>query len=113
MRVLKWVSSAVGMGVLAVATTARAEAPGIYYSWRTLETNVPQCIDRASQALSTQNFQDIRTESNSIAGRTEDTTAVFICFGDATTSATTVMVIVSSEDDETAVTLREALKASF
>ncbi|HEY9764484.1 MAG TPA: hypothetical protein V6D07_18295 [Trichocoleus sp.] len=112
MALLKRIAAGVvGLGVLASAAIARAEAPGVYYSWRELETTSPQCLDRANQALTGQELRDIRTDGNSIAGRNDEATAVFVCLqGQA---GTTVMVIVAATNDEAAVNLREALKLAF
>lgn len=102
---------AVGLGVFTSAAVVRAEAPGVYYSWRELDTTTPECLERANQALISQALQDIQTEGNSIAGRNDDATAVFVCLQGQ--EATTVMVIVAATYDEAAVNLREALKSAF
>lgn len=99
-----------GLGVF-TAAAAQAEAPGVYYSWRALDTTVSQCLDRANQALTDQSLQDIQTEGNSVAGRNDESTAIFVCLEDS--QATTVMVIVASENDDAAVNLRETLKSIF
>ncbi|MBD0268856.1 MAG: hypothetical protein ICV77_11260 [Cyanobacteria bacterium Co-bin8] len=104
-------SAALGLGILSVATAAQAEAPGVYYSWRALDVNVSQCLSRASQALAGQDLEDVQTDLNSVGGRTEETTAIFVCLEDQ--QSTTVMVIVSGANEEAAVSLREALKAGF
>lgn len=99
------------VGTLAIASPAQAEPPGVYYSWRALETPVAQCIDQAEQALASQDLEPVQSDDISVAGRSEDTTAVFVCLDNGT--FTTVMVIVASSDDEQAYDLREALKAAF
>lgn len=102
---------AASVGSLAIASPALAEPPGVYYSWRALDTSVPQCLDQAEQALTSQELEPVQSDDISVAGRSEDTTAVFVCLDNGT--STTVMVIVASSDDEQAYDLREALKASF
>jgi hypothetical protein len=99
-----------GLG-LATATAAQAEPPGIYYSWRETEISVSQCIRRAEAALEGEGLENILADPTSIAGRSEDVTAVFICMEHS--DSTTVMVIVAGEDDAQAVRVREALKAMF
>lgn len=104
-------AGALGLGVFTSMATARAEAPGVYYSWREFDTTTAQCLDRANQALNSQELQDIQADGNSVAGRNDDATAVFVCLEGQT--ATTVMVIVAATYDEAAVNLREALKSAF
>ena len=104
-------ASLVGLGSLAVAAAAQAEPPGVYYAWRAMDTNVSQCLNQAEQALESQDLTTVQTDDISIAGRSEDSTAVFVCLEN--TDATTVMVIVASTDDDQALALREALKAEF
>jgi len=101
----------VGAGVLLLGAPARAEARGVYYSWRALDTDPEQCIDRAVRALDSESLVDVRVEGNSVVGRNPDATAVFVCLQDS--AASTVMVIVASSDDASAITLREALKTAF
>jgi hypothetical protein len=101
-----------GLGITAMAGAAQeVDPPGVYYSWRALQANVNQCLDRAANALASQSLDSIQADDTSVAGRSEEATAVFICMEN--TASTTVMVIVSSADEEEALTLREALKTSF
>jgi hypothetical protein len=106
---------ATSLGMVAMASVAnsavKAEPPGIYYSWRAMNTNVTECIGQASQALESQNLNPIQTDAISIAGRSADTTAVFVCM--ESSDSTMVMVIVASSDDDQALALREALKQVF
>jgi hypothetical protein len=101
----------VGLGATAAAAVAQANPPGVYYSWRVLETSVDQCLDRAADALANQQLDNIQADDSSVAGRSDVATAVFICMDQS--AVTTVMVIVSSEDEVEAVRLRESLKQSF
>lgn len=102
-----------------VATAAQAEAPDVFYSWRALETDVAQCLDRSAQALGSQGLLDVQIDGNSVGGRTDETTAVFVCLegtqaeAQTTSPATTVMVIVAGTSDDAALALREALKTAF
>lgn len=96
---------------MAVAAAAQAEPPGVYYSWRETDISLPQCIRRAEAALQEEDLENILADSTSIAGRSGDMTAVFICLEHQ--NSTTVMVVVAGQDDAQAVRLREALKASF
>jgi hypothetical protein len=96
---------------LTTATAVLAEPPGVYYSWRETEISVPDCIRRGSAALETEGLENILTDSTSVAGRSEDVTAVFLCLNHS--NSTTVMVVVAGEDDAQAVRVREALKATF
>lgn len=103
-----------GALILGASAQAQGEPPGIYYSWRATTTDVTQCIDRAGQALASQDLTPVQTDTVSIAGQSEATTAVFVCLetpGDS--EATTVMVIVAGANDDQAVALREALKRAF
>jgi hypothetical protein len=104
-------TAAVALGWSLWATAAQAEAPGVYYSWRALDTDVNQCLERANQALTSQALVDVQIEGNSVAGRTENATAVFVCLEE--NQATTVMVIVAGNNDEAALNLRETLKMAF
>ncbi|ASC72431.1 hypothetical protein XM38_033880 [Halomicronema hongdechloris C2206] len=104
-------AAAAGVGLLAFGPSARAEAPGIYYSWRALETDTAQCLDRAVQALDSESLVDVRVDGNSVVGRNPEATAVFVCLDDG--PASTVMVIIASNDDASAIALREALKSAF
>jgi hypothetical protein len=100
------------LGLLAAAAPAAlAEPPGVYYSWRETEISVSQCISRAEAALEGEGLENILADDTSIAGQSEDITAVFICL--ESSPSTTVMIIVAGEDDTQVVDMREALKASF
>ncbi|NER81662.1 MAG: hypothetical protein F6K42_19280 [Leptolyngbya sp. SIO1D8] len=101
------VSASVWVGV----SPAQAQAPGLYYSWRSIDTDTVGCIDRATAALNSQALENIQIEGNSISGTTENATAVFVCLAEA--DATTVMIMVSSVDDDSAFELRESLKGAF
>ncbi|NJL49123.1 MAG: hypothetical protein HC929_18740 [Leptolyngbyaceae cyanobacterium SM2_5_2] len=107
---LLWLGSA-GLAALLGATAVQAEPPGIYYSWRAVNTDVTACLNQAGEALESQNLATVQADETSIAGRSEDSTAVFVCL--ANPGSTTVMVIVASADDEQALALREALKEAF
>jgi hypothetical protein len=75
---------------------------------------VAQCIDQADNALASQDLNPLQTDEISIAGQSDEATAVFVCMESPDESDyTTVMVIVASIDDDQAVTLREALKQAF
>ncbi|HIK44130.1 MAG TPA: hypothetical protein IGR64_04495 [Leptolyngbyaceae cyanobacterium M65_K2018_010] len=100
-----------GLGSLAIATGAAAEPPAVYYSWRAMETSVTQCVNQARQALATEALIPVQADENSVAGQSDDATAVFICL--ESPGASTVLVIVSSQDETNALALREALKAAF
>lgn len=100
-----------GISVWLGAAAACAEAPGIYYSWRELDTGLSQCLGRAESAINTQGLENVQIDENTVAGRSEEATALFICVPSG--EGTLVMVVVSSVNDEAAVALREALKANF
>jgi len=102
---------ALGAGLALAALPARAQSPGLYYAWRAVETDVVTCIDRSTTALTNEGLSNIQVEGNSVAGTTEDATAVFVCLQNP--EAITVMIMVSSTNDDTAFTLRETLKESF
>ncbi|MGF1460460.1 MAG: hypothetical protein ACFBSG_15720 [Leptolyngbyaceae cyanobacterium] len=106
-----WTFAAIAAGLVFGAAPARAESPGLYYAWRTLEADVVACIDRSTTALSNQGLGNIQVEGNSVAGTTEDSTAVFVCL--ESLDDLTVMIMVSSNNDDTAFELRETLKTSF
>lgn len=106
-----WSTATVTIGLLAGAMPAIAQAPGVYYAWRAIETDLIGCIDRATAAFSNQELQNIQVEANSVSGSTEDATALLICMVDGTN--TNAMVVVSSVDDDIAFELRESLKAVF
>lgn len=105
------VAAAVGASVTVGGLPAQAEAPGLYYSWRSIDGDLTNCLDRAAKALSDQSLSNIQIEGTSVSGTTENASAAFVCMVD--TSATTVMIMVSSTDDDVAVLLREALKGTF
>ncbi|QQE63400.1 hypothetical protein GFS31_00650 [Leptolyngbya sp. BL0902] len=100
--------------MLASAAAAQADPPGIYYSWQAMTTDVNQCIGQAENALESQDLNPVQTDAISIAGQSDDSTAVFVCI-EAPDGAdyTTVMVIVASADNNQALALREALKQAF
>ncbi|MEB3289388.1 MAG: hypothetical protein VKI82_05700 [Leptolyngbya sp.] len=103
----------VGGALLASATAAQADPPGIYYSWRAMATDVNRCIRQAENALEAQNLSPVQTDAVSIAGQSDDATAVFVCMEAPDPTVTTVMVIVASADNDRALALREALKRAF
>lgn len=90
---------------------ARAQSPGLYYAWRSIDEDVATCIDRSTAALTNQGLSDIQIEGNSVAGTTEEATAAFVCLDNQET--TTVMIMVSSNSDDIAFELRETLKQVF
>ncbi len=96
---------------LTTGVAAQAEPPGVYYSWRESEISVSQCTNRAQAALESEGLENILADDTSVAGRSDDLTAVFVCLEHP--DSTTVMVIVSGDDDAQAVRVREALKAKF
>jgi hypothetical protein len=102
--------AAAGATVLSSAP-ANAQAPGLYYAWRAVDGDVVTCLDRSTAALQTQELANVQVEGNSVAGTTEDATAIFVCFDNS--GETTVMIMVSSNDDDSALELREALKEQF
>ncbi len=106
-----WLGFTLGASLAFVGLPAQADVPGLYYSWRSLDGDVPQCLDRATAALRTQALTNIQVEGNSVAGTAENARAVFVCLENA--DATTVMIMVTSLDDDTAFQLREALKNLF
>lgn len=91
---------------------ARAETPAVYYSWRSLTVEPSDCMAQARSALSDQRLFDIQTIDNSVSGRTETATAVIVCLEQGLENST-LMVVVSSLDDEAAIALRDALKDSL
>lgn len=102
---------ALGTGLALAALPARAQSPGLYYAWRSVDTDIITCLERSTTALNEEGLGNIQVEGNSVAGTTVDSTAVFVCFQNP--DAITVMIMVSSTDDDTAFTLRETLKESF
>lgn len=106
-----WSTLALGTSLALGGLPAKAEAPGLYYSWRSINGDVVQCIDRSTAALTEQQLENIQVEGNSVAGMTETARAAFVCLDNNDT--TTVMIMVSSVDDTVAFELREALKIEF
>ncbi|MEM9007246.1 MAG: hypothetical protein AAGE59_27430 [Cyanobacteria bacterium P01_F01_bin.86] len=106
-----WSTAIASVSLLFWNHPVQAEAPGIYYAWRSIDADITGCIDRATVALDTQELANIQIEVNSISGTTENATALFVCFENA--GSTTVMIMVSSTDDDTAFELRELLKDIF
>lgn len=111
MKLLSPLSLTLGLGVLALATPVKANAPGIFYSWRSLDTTVAQCVTQAEAAMTTIELTDISVDPTSVAGRTEESTALFVCLDNGVD--TTVMVIVSGDNEDEAIEIREALKDEF
>lgn len=105
-------SAGLGLGVtLATVLPASAEPPGIHYSWAELDVTVPQCLQRAQQVSEGQALVLLGRSDTSIAAGTADLTAVFLCLEQP--AATLVVVMVSSTDDDIAVTTRNALVDAF
>ncbi|MDB9529189.1 hypothetical protein PN498_24570 [Oscillatoria sp. CS-180] len=102
---------AIGASIAFSGLPARAQSPGLYYAWRSINDDVMVCLDRSTAALSSQGVGNIQVEGNSVAGTTDEATAVFVCLDNA--DATTVMIMVSSNDDDIAFDLRETLKTVF
>ncbi|MGD1858550.1 MAG: hypothetical protein ACFB0E_01090 [Leptolyngbyaceae cyanobacterium] len=102
---------AMGLGLACAAWPAQAQSPGLYYAWRLINGDTMACLDRAAAVLTNQELSNIQVEGNSVAGTTEDSTAVFVCLENA--GSTTVMIMVSSTDDDMAFALRETLKENF
>jgi hypothetical protein len=96
---------------LATPTAALADPPGVYYSWRETEISLADCLRRGEAALATEGLENILADSTSVAGRSEEVTAVFVCLDHS--ESTTVMVVVAGADDTQVVRVREALKATF
>jgi hypothetical protein len=101
----------IGAGLLGAIAPAGAQSPGLYYAWRSVESDLATCLDRSTAALTNEGLTDIQVEGNSVAGTTENATAVFVCLENS--EPITVMIMVSSTDDDAAFELRETLKASF
>ena len=99
------------LGLLTLGLPARAEGPAIYYAWRSAAVNQTECLEQASQALTSQQLAPTQTDDTSVAGQGEDATAVFVCLQGV--NATMVMVIVASPSQDRAMALREALKQAF
>ncbi|MEM6839805.1 MAG: hypothetical protein AAF609_23585 [Cyanobacteria bacterium P01_C01_bin.120] len=100
-----------GLGFACAAWPAQAQSPGLYYAWRLINSDSVACLERATAVLTNQELNNIQVEGNSVAGTTEDSTAVFVCLENA--GNTTVMIMVSSTDDDMAFALRETLKENF
>jgi hypothetical protein len=100
-----------GASILAASLPARAQSPNLYYAWRSLDGDVATCINRSSAALAAGELSNIQVEGNSVAGTTEAATAVLVCLDNL--DSTTVMIMVTSNDDAIALNLREALKELF
>lgn len=109
------VSLAIGLPATAQPVPpAASQPPGVYYSWRDLTTSSDQCLARSQQALDAINIGETQQVDNSIAGRTADSTIIFVCLpNQASLEMTTVMVIIASQDDQAALDLRSALQAAF
>lgn len=105
------VAVVVPLGLLALAHPAMAEAPAIYYAWRSATVSQAQCLGQAKQALTSQELATAQTDDTSVAGQGNDATAVFVCLDSGDT--TMVMVIVASPSEDRAMALREALKQAF
>ena len=108
-RVWPIITMVIGMTVSALP--ARAQSPGIYYAWRSIDGDVTTCIDRSTAALNNQELDNIQIEGNSAVGTTDNATALFVCLDN--TDSVTVMIVVSSTEDEAAFELRETLKEIF
>ena len=106
-----WSVAIAGVSLFIGGQSAHAEAPGLYYSWRSIDSDLVSCIDRSTAALNSQELNNIQIEDNSIAGSNENASAAFVCLEDH--DSTTVMIMVSSTDDDIAFELREALKEAF
>jgi hypothetical protein len=96
---------------MATPMVALAEPPGVFYSWRESEISVADCVRRGEAALEAEGMDNISGDTTSVAGRSEDVTAVFVCLDHANT--TTVMIVVAGADDTQAIRVRESLKATF
>jgi hypothetical protein len=108
----RWMAAATTLGVLSLGLPARAEAPSVYYAWRTLEGTPAVCTEQARRALESQSLEQIQTAGTSASGQSANATAVVVCL-EQDLDTTTVMVVVSSLDEEAALALREALKDRF
>jgi hypothetical protein len=107
----RWAVGAIGASLALSSLPARAEAPGLYYAWRSLDGDITVCLDRATGALNREAVTNIQVEGNSVAGTTADASAVFVCLDG--NPSTTVMIMVASNNDAIAFELREALKVAF
>jgi hypothetical protein len=104
--------AALTLGLVAAAAPAQAESPAVYYSWRRLAVEPADCLIQARTALDNQRLFNIQTVDNSVSGQTETATAVMVCLEQGLEQST-LMVVVSSLDDDAAIALREALKESL
>jgi hypothetical protein len=102
-----YVGISIGLGAV-----ARAEAPEIYAAWRGLDITMEECLERASTALTTRDLHNFSTTPTSISGSNDASTAMFICLENQE-NATTVVMVVSGEDNLAAQTLRNDLKEIF
>ncbi len=100
------------LALLGIAAPVQAEAPRLYYAWRSIHQDLTTCLDRSTAALASQQLSNIQVEGNSVSGTTEAATAIFVCLTEAPTD-TTVMIMVASQDDAVALQLRETLKHRF
>ena len=107
----RWIATMTGIGGFLGMPPAQADAPGVYYAWRSIDIGINRCLTQATTALNGAALEMVVVEGNSVSGRTENATAVFVCLEEG--EASTVMVIVSSTDDEVAFNLREMLKTAF
>ncbi|MDA0267084.1 MAG: hypothetical protein O2890_02610 [Cyanobacteria bacterium] len=105
-----WATAALTLGLLASGAPVQAETPAVYYSWRSLAVEPTDCVVQARAALENQRLFNIQIVDNSVSGRTETATAVIVCLEQGLENST-LMVVVSSLDDDAAIALREALKA--
>ncbi|MDA0673513.1 MAG: hypothetical protein O3C67_07385 [Cyanobacteria bacterium] len=108
----RWLAAATTLGTLSLGWPAWAEAPSVYYAWRTLAGNPEACVEQARLALAGEQLQQIQAAGTSVTGRSLEATAVVMCV-EQDVDTTTVMVVVSSLNEEAALTLREALKERF
>jgi hypothetical protein len=92
-----------------MATPVQAETPAMYYSWRSLTIEPADCVVQARSALLDQRLFNIQTVDNSVSGQTETARAVIVCLEQGLENST-IMVVVSSLDEEAAIALRDALK---
>ncbi|MFQ4137480.1 hypothetical protein PGN35_014280 [Nodosilinea sp. PGN35] len=101
-----------GLGLAAVTPGVQASPPGVYYAWQVLAMDTAQCLGQAQRALLSQGLAPEQNDATSMAGRSDDVTAVLVCVENPA-DITTVMIIVASEDDDRALALREALQLAF
>lgn len=108
----RWMAAATTLGILALGLPARADAPSVYYAWRILDGTPADCTEQARLALEGESLQQVQTAGTSASGQSADATAVVVCL-EQDLDTTTVMVVVSSLNEEAALALREALKDRF